>query len=345
MFLGDLAEITGGGTYTHILGHDFDRGLHLGQMTHGYDLAWGDAYFAHFHKVNPWLADADRHPIGRAIYSFEMCPDDVFEKSEFYNDWVRPNDDIIAGGSIAVARDRGQVFTVGACIRRKDREAVEGRFVEILNLLSQPLLHAWEASRQIASSTLSAMAGPGGAAGTLVAVVLDGEGKPRFSTPAAAAAMASGARLRITMTGRLRLADPAADLQLERVLLALRAGRAAWWAGPCAGGEITISGLPGGVAAEGAAGLILGAGAPCVLLALSDRAAVADAAILSRRLGLTRAEAEVALALAEGMTPAEIAEARGVSLHTVKNQIKAMASKCGVRRQVELVTLVIRARG
>jgi DNA-binding NarL/FixJ family response regulator len=61
-------------------------------------------------------------------------------------------------------------------------------------------------------------------------------------------------------------------------------------------------------------------------------------------LGLTRAEAEVALALAEGLTPGEIAEAREVSLHTVRNQIKAMMWKCGVRRQAELMVVVMGAR-
>jgi DNA-binding CsgD family transcriptional regulator len=53
----------------------------------------------------------------------------------------------------------------------------------------------------------------------------------------------------------------------------------------------------------------------------------------------------VALALAEGLTPAEIAEARGASLHTVRNQIKAALAKSGARRQSDLVALVVRARG
>nr|WP_286189843.1 LuxR C-terminal-related transcriptional regulator [Labrenzia sp. R4_2] len=55
-------------------------------------------------------------------------------------------------------------------------------------------------------------------------------------------------------------------------------------------------------------------------------------------------EADTALYLAEGMTAAEIAESREVSIHTVRNQIKAALSKCGCRRQADLVIAVDRLR-
>lgn len=60
--------------------------------------------------------------------------------------------------------------------------------------------------------------------------------------------------------------------------------------------------------------------------------------------GITRAEAEVACALADGLTPAEIAETRGASLHTVRNQIKAAMAKCGVHRAAALAALVALAQ-
>jgi DNA-binding CsgD family transcriptional regulator len=343
-FLADLSATTGGGVSTHILAKDTVRNLHLGDLVHGYDPAWGPPYYQHYHAINPWLLSAKAHPVGRAIYSFEMCPDEIFERSEFYADWVRPQEDAIAGGSIVIAQTPTQVFKLGACIRRRDREQVEDRFVAILNLLADPLAHAWDLSRKIAGDGLLAAAGVVPIASAAILLV-DDAGRPRFTNPAAEAELASGARLRLSASGILRLSETGADGHLARLLAALRQGRTGWWRGACGGAEASLSALPGGVAGEGLAGLVLGAGTPCVQVVLTAPETPQGATVLAARLGLTQAEAEVVLALAEGRTPAEIAEARAASPHTVRNQIKAALAKCGVRRQSDLVALALRARG
>lgn len=61
-------------------------------------------------------------------------------------------------------------------------------------------------------------------------------------------------------------------------------------------------------------------------------------------LGLTHAEAEIALSLVYGLTPREIASKRRVSIHTIRNQLKSAMSKTGSRRQSDLVLIVERAR-
>jgi DNA-binding CsgD family transcriptional regulator len=58
--------------------------------------------------------------------------------------------------------------------------------------------------------------------------------------------------------------------------------------------------------------------------------------------GLTPAETGIALALARGMKAEAIARARGVSVGTVRVQIKSLLAKAGVRRQVELVAQLSR---
>jgi DNA-binding CsgD family transcriptional regulator len=268
-----------------------------------------------------------------------MYPDDLFTRTEFYADWVRPQGDLIGGGGMVVARSALAVFKVGACIRARDRERVEARFLAILDALAAPLAHGWEVSRRLAEAALPGAGEPGA-----VAVLVDTGGRLRHATPAAEIEIGAGELLRLTPGGLLRLADASADLHLSRAVAAVARGAAAWWQGPCGDRMAAISGLPGGVPGEGVGGLILGAGSPAVLVVLTEPP-VADAvdAVVSR-LGLTRAEAEVALALAEGLTPGEIAEARGVSLNTVRNQIRAALHSSGTRRQAELVGLILRAR-
>jgi DNA-binding CsgD family transcriptional regulator len=58
--------------------------------------------------------------------------------------------------------------------------------------------------------------------------------------------------------------------------------------------------------------------------------------------GLTPAEGEVAVLLAEGLSPADIADRRAVSLDTVRNQIKALLQKTGAPRLGGLIAVLAR---
>jgi DNA-binding CsgD family transcriptional regulator len=81
-----------------------------------------------------------------------------------------------------------------------------------------------------------------------------------------------------------------------------------------------------------------------ILAVWVERAAAAppaDAQALAARFDLTRREAEVALALVGGASADEIARAAGVSVHTVRNQIKSALAKTGSRRQADLVRMMM----
>jgi len=61
---------------------------------------------------------------------------------------------------------------------------------------------------------------------------------------------------------------------------------------------------------------------------------------LIQTYGLSIAEASVAIALAEGASPSELAEHRGVSLHTIRTQIKATLRKLNASAIPDLVRIV-----
>jgi DNA-binding CsgD family transcriptional regulator len=61
------------------------------------------------------------------------------------------------------------------------------------------------------------------------------------------------------------------------------------------------------------------------------------AAFLQSAYGLTSAETEIAQNLADGQSTDAIAAERGVTVGTVRAQIKTIMAKLGVSRQVELV--------
>jgi len=66
---------------------------------------------------------------------------------------------------------------------------------------------------------------------------------------------------------------------------------------------------------------------------------------LRELFGLTPAEARLARAIFEGLSPGEAAASFGVSPHTVRVQLGHIFAKTGTNRQSELVRLMMRAVG
>lgn len=69
-------------------------------------------------------------------------------------------------------------------------------------------------------------------------------------------------------------------------------------------------------------------------------AATADMRGWLRAMALTEAEIQVALALSNGLSRGDIADQRGATLGTVRQQIKAIYGKLGVSREAELVAML-----
>lgn len=65
------------------------------------------------------------------------------------------------------------------------------------------------------------------------------------------------------------------------------------------------------------------------------------AADLGALFGLTDAETRVAADVARGMSPQDIAAEAGVSVETVRKQLKAIYQKTGMQRQAALAHLVL----
>jgi len=77
-----------------------------------------------------------------------------------------------------------------------------------------------------------------------------------------------------------------------------------------------------------------------VLLHEPGTMAEPDPFVVAAMWGLSPAEAQVMVGLGRGWTPQDIAAQRGVSLTTIRSQIKATMAKTGASRQAELVSLL-----
>ena len=167
-------------------------------------------------------------------------------------------------------------------------------------------------------------------------MVLDAAGGVQRANTAAERLLAQGRGLRLA-AGRLSAVQPTAAAVLEALI------RQAGLADPTQrrGGSMPLSagreGLPLSVTVA-PVGLqpmpVLGDHAAVIVCLTDLSAGVAPPEDGLRSLfGLTRSEARVALGLFEGLGAREIAEAQGVSFHTVRAHVAHIFEKTGVSRQ------------
>jgi len=143
--------------------------------------------------------------------------------------------------------------------------------------------------------------------------------------------------------GRVVFLEPAIQAGFEAALADVRAGLARL---ACAPARRIV--VPSRARAPAAllirvSGLAAPDGGPVrALLELRDLRAPApapglDAALVSRASGLTGAQARVAIAVAGGRSPADVAADHGISVRTVRCHLSTIFGKVGVSRQPELV--------
>lgn len=149
----------------------------------------------------------------------------------------------------------------------------------------------------------------------------------------------------VRVGGRLSLAEPADQLVLEEALKVFRSGASSpqilRFKGP-SGRAHRFAYLAPAAAAAALPGLRRRPdleGASLLLFAPADAAAEMWRH-LRTRFSLTPAEVRLAQKLGEGLSLSEAAEALGVSLATVRNQLRSVFDKVGVHRQSDLVRLL-----
>ena len=141
---------------------------------------------------------------------------------------------------------------------------------------------------------------------------------------------------------RLHLSDVAADALLEQVL----ARRSA------ADGAAGVNSIPVAATDEhppmilhllpicGVARDFFSQASSLLVVTPIDRAIVPTAMVLQGLFDLTPAEARVARGISEAQTVEVLALSAGVSLETVRSQLKAVLAKTGLSRQQELISLL-----
>lgn len=311
-----------------------------------------ERYFAYYASVNPLHKVPDpkaylHNWVPRVLTDEDWMPKDDLLRSEFYNDFLRARD--VHSVMFARLAAIGDDICVMNISRPKRRGPYDGRDIEVAERLHPHLIRAFDLARRLQSDrALDASVASVFDHSPHGLFVLDHTGAVQRTNTAAQALVTAQRGLRLSR-GRLGALQPAAAPTLEALI------RQASLSDPSQrrGGSMRLmtgeEGLPLSliVAPIGANPAPVLGEHPAVIVCVTDLSA--GVALPEDRLktlfGLTRSEARIALALFEGLGAREVAEAQGVSFHTVRAHVAHIFEKTGVSRQSELVGLMMRSVG
>ena len=312
------------------------------------DPAAQDAYLRHYAALNPFVRPVmAREAWPLAVMTDEdRFPREELVRTEYFNDFLAPMD-IDSMVILRLAR-RGSVLSTLNITRPKRAGRFERADLELARQLHPHLIRAFNLSAGFAD--LRGLAG--GLAEALDSsahgvLLLDESGRIRHANAVAQRLLREPEGLCV-VCGRLSAARNEPARRLDALI-----AQAAGLDGPSrAGGSMALATpsrtLPLSLTvAPLRSGRLTPISGPAVLVCVTDlEAGVSLPEQKLRELfGLTPAETRLALALFEGLAPAEAATRFAVSPHTVHSQLARIFEKTGVKKQAELVRLMMRVSG
>lgn len=315
----------------------------------GYEQPYVDTYRDYYCKVNAWLPDMQRMAAGQILFTDQTSAAATLHSTEFYNDWLRPQGHLEAGGAIVFAK-ASQCFAI-LCVNgdERDEDGLRAKLKALFPALLGPAQQALSLARlfpvaeRLSEDLIEALEHP--------AVMLDADLKVVSANSRFEGYIKNERALELDRSGCLRVKEAEASKALEREVKRLTVERAA----PCPMPIVVrrasslqplflrLSAFPNSGKSLSAPLLseLLDRHVLVVVVDPVRRAAVPED-VLRQAFGLTRAECAVANALLEGATLEEYADAHRISKLTARNQLRAVSEKLGARRQSDVVRVLLR---
>lgn len=323
------------------ISHAVQTSADILQTTDNFAIAQTDPQWAdHWHRHDLWVEEAARRQLAGATTSQSLMPDSQLEQTGFYNEWLKPlMIHTMVGALVPLAEDGTGVIGIH---RPKGADHFDQHDARKLDALTPHLQQALRLRQHLHQAQLGTRALEQALMATQLAVVaVDSDAKVLFANGPAESLLRSESPLKLT-AGRLNTRQAREDAQLQRLIQAacqprpepIPGAMRLTPDGPC---PLTLTVVPltrraHELHATGPAALIMIRG----LQGPADRAADT----LRQLFALTPAEARVAIALAQGYSPEDIAARSGIGLGTVRTHVKSALAKTGTKRQAQLVALV-----
>jgi DNA-binding CsgD family transcriptional regulator len=340
-FLGDLAGALRGVIPALFVQRGPTEPAILG-VTVGLDPTWAAAYDNYYINRDLRRRKILALPSGGVFVGSALVPDRELVRSEFYNDFLRPQGYFHLLGAVPLKNE--DVFAVLRVIRPRTSPAFDPDDVELVRRLVPHLSRALGLARQLAvaearrSEVVQALDWF-----PTAVLLLDRQGRVVAANRSAEDLLASGDGLRADRDG-LRAALPGDTLALRRLVAAAAEPTVA-----SGDGTLTLT-RPSGLrplnllVAPLRAPIVPDANARAqvvVFITDPERASPVPVERLQHYLGLTRAEAALVVWLAQGRRVEDAADELGITVNTARTQLKRALAKTGTGRQSELVRLAL----
>lgn len=319
--------------------------------TCGFDPAFEAAYRKHFVKVDPIPLAIQRRPLGSVVFLEDIVPFAELKHTEFYNDYMRPQDKRhVIGGYVHEADGAKTVFGVQRGNRRQPFGPFDQAFLKILaphftqalrihQIVAEAKSHATALGRTVDRFNVATF-------------FLDTQGRVRFANPSAESLVRSGHLLTL-QRGRLRALRRDQDTTLQKLIKSVSENRATIL--PRTGGAIQIT-APGKSSSvvtaivtpwqrSSARGLPLGPSIKAAVFVGTQNRYVPRPEFLVGAYGLTRTEANLAVKLVETCNLEASAQAIGVTKQTARDYLKSVFRKTECHSQADLVRLILSSPG
>lgn len=318
-----------------------DIGGHVSTVLSGFGLAspLTKSYNEHYSKLNIWREHGRANiAAGRVNLSHEMCPREVLERSEFYNDYMLRIGGAYSMGAV-FAREGNRAPTVSS---QRSKRPFDERDREIAKFLLPHLSRAW-----IIAERLDQLAAGEAVLDTLPlgAVFLGEGGSLVYANQAAGEILRAGDGLSLR-NGVLTAQDGRAETQLREAI-----NSALSLCHPPGPAAVMAPRRSLGRSYQVVAAPLLGRlpqfnrmAKPMALVLITDpeRQTPASTDLLRELYKLTPREAAFAAKLSQGKSVEQTAEEMCITYETARTHLRRIFSKTGASRQAELLLLIAR---
>ena len=341
-FLQQLAGSTGARAAALMM-HDAGHDVHTVHSSWGLDPEENRLYQEHYGSVDVWTQRAMPIPSRTVCNSEALCPLSELATTEIYNEFlVRFG---IEHGLFGLVENSRFRLAVVSLYRDSSRPAFDASGLELVRFIAPHIQRAFKLHFQF-SELKARSAGLETAFDMLPTgvIFLGPKGEVVLMNRSALASVSERNGLLATRDG-LRAERPAESSLLEKTIL--QAASTSSGKGHSAGGTVIISRRsrpPLRLQISPIHNSVIHTSRSIAAVAFVNdplRANRPTQEVLRLLYGLTPAECRVALLLGDGHAPRRIAAMVGVTDNTVRSQIKSIFSKTGVRRQGELIRLLL----
>lgn len=304
------------------------------------------AYADYFFERNPWERYWARVPAGMVAVSEEVAPSSLFKKTEFYNDWLMPQNNVAAAAGLKIAADHGETIRMLFHYPLNQAAEYDVTATKLMERLKGSLNRTIQLLRSFRDTTEFEMRKAAFVArGNKVAFIV-GMGCVLEDANDAAEALFRDA-IAVSVSGnRVRLNNAVANARFAEAVSLLCRGHATELSGlpldtPHGRWLVSIAAIGTGASYSLSGLLPLRRKVFVTVAPLSaEQEAALDPARTSIMFGLSRGEHDLCEHLLRGATLAEASDALQIAKETARSRLKSIFAKTGVARQVDLALLL-----